>query len=186
MTVWIVRHWNIASALILVLSAAWIWVTPAPDSSTTGRIPVPQVGFPAPDFELETLDGETVSLSDFRGQAVLLNLWATWCPPCRAEMPAIEATYLDYAKQGFVVLAVNATNQDDRRKIDEFIAQQGLTFPVLLDWDGRVSQLYQLRSLPTSFFIDREGIIRDVVVGGPMSEARIRIRVEELLQAEAR
>lgn len=97
----------------------------------------------------------------------------------------MQSAYLDYAKQGFVVLAVNATNQDDRRKIDEFIAQRGLTFPVLLDLDGRVSQQYQLRSLPTSFFIDRKGIIRDIVVGGPMSEARIRIRAEELLQEDA-
>lgn len=169
--------------LILALGAAWILISAdRSGAATQGLAPAPQQGFPAPDFELKTFEGETVKLSDLRGQAVLVNLWATWCPPCRAEMPAIEKVYNEYKDQGFVVLAVNMTYQDTFSNIAPFLDEYGLTFPVLLDQSGVVGSAYQLRSLPSSYFIDREGIIREVVIGGPMAEALLRTRVEEILK----
>src|SRR5689334_15761188 len=92
--------------MILIFGALWIVVSADKlGASTAGRIPAPQQGFLAPDFELKTPTGEVVNLSDLRGQAVLVNLWATWCPPCRTEMETIEKVYNEYKDQGFAVLA---------------------------------------------------------------------------------
>ncbi len=169
--------------LILVLGLAWIFASAdKTGTSTEGLIPAPQKGFLAPDFELKTTAGETVRLSDLRGQAVLINLWATWCPPCRAEMPAIERVYNEYKDDGLVVLAVNMTYQDSFPDIAPFVEEYGLTFPILLDETGDVGSAYQLRSLPSSFFIGRDGVIEEVVIGGPMAEALLRTRVEEILK----
>ncbi len=174
---------RIAYLLILSLGFAWILVSADRSGvSTAGRIPAPQVGFLAPDFELRTFSGENVRLSDLRGQAVLVNLWATWCPPCRAEMPAIEKVYNEYKDQGFVVLAVNMTYQDTFSNVAPFAEEHGLTFPILFDETGETARAYQLRSLPSSYFIDRDGIIREVVIGGPMAEALLRTRVEQILK----
>jgi len=168
---------------ILALGLTWIFVSAdRSGASTSGRIPAPQQGFLAPDFELKTPDGEVIRLSDLRGQAVLVNLWATWCPPCRAEMQSIEKVYQDYKDQGFTVLAVNMTRQDDASAILPFVREQALTFPVLLDEKGEVAAAYQLQSLPSSYFIRRDGIINEVVIGGPMSEALLRTRIEDILE----
>ncbi|MEJ2708381.1 MAG: redoxin domain-containing protein [Anaerolineales bacterium] len=177
------RRWTLISMLILLAGAGWIWASKAPpDSALSARPPAARQGFSAPDFTLQTLDGETVRLSDLRGQPVLINLWASWCPPCKAEMPAFERVYGDYHDKGFQILAVNATNQDNLNNAIQFVQDYELSFPILLDTDGEVSRQYQLNSLPTSFFVDRNGIIQQVIVGGPMSEALLRIRVEQLLQ----
>jgi cytochrome c biogenesis protein CcmG, thiol:disulfide interchange protein DsbE len=168
---------------ILAFGLAWIYISADKiGASTSGTLAAPQQGFPAPDFELETTSGETIKLSDLRGQAVLVNLWATWCPPCRAEMQAIEKVYNEYKEQGFVVLAVNMTYQDDPRAVMPFVNEQGLTFPILLDETGGMANSYQLRSLPSSYFIGRDGIINEVVIGGPMAEALLRTRVEKILK----
>lgn len=170
-------------ALILLLGLAWIYLSAdKTNASSSGTSAAPQQGFLAPDFSLPTTTGETIRLSDLRGQAVLVNLWATWCPPCRAEMPAIEKVYQEYKDQGFVVLAINMTYQDDPFAVMPFVQEHGLTFPILLDQTGPVARAYQLRSLPSSFFITRDGIIAEVVIGGPMSEALLRTRVEEILK----
>ena len=174
---------QITYIIILLLGLAWIFVSAdRSGASTSGLIPAPQQGFLAPDFELSTTTGETVTLSDLRGQAVLVNLWATWCPPCRAEMPAIEKIYNEYKDDGLVVLAVNMTYQDSAVDIAPFVEEYGLTFPILLDETGSVGSSYQLRSLPSSFFIGRDGIIQEVVIGGPMAEALLRTRVEQILK----
>lgn len=174
---------RITHIAILLLGLAWIFASAdRVGTSTAGRIPAPQQGFLAPDFELQTITGETVRLSDLRGQAVLVNLWATWCPPCRAEMPAIEQVYQEYKAQGFTVLAVDMTYQDSFADIAPFVEKYQLTFPILLEPNGEMARAYQLRSLPSSFFIDREGIIHEVVIGGPMAEALLRTRVEEILK----
>lgn len=176
-------NWKIFSIFILLLGVGWIWLSKAPPGSMTGGdISAPRQGFKAPDFTLQTLDGQTITLSSLRGKSVLINLWASWCPPCKSEMPDFERVYNDYKNQGLVILAVNATNQDTLSNANEFVRQNQLTFPILLDSDGKVSQIYQLRSLPTSFFVDKNGVIRDVIVGGPMSEALLRIRVQNLLE----
>jgi len=168
----------------LSLGAGWTFLSRIPATATNPgeRPPSPRQGFMAPDFTLDLLGGGQVKLSDLRGKPVMVNLWASWCPPCRAEMPAIEKVYRDYKDLGLVVLGVNTTNQDSEADAAAFVHEYGLTFPIPLDRDGSVSVRYALRGLPTTFFIDRKGIIRSVVVGGPMSEAVIRSNVEDLLK----
>lgn len=170
-------------ATILLLGLFWILLSADKShASTSGTVAAPQKGFLAPDFELKTTTGETIKLSDLRGKAVLVNLWATWCPPCRAEMKSIDKVYNEYKDQGLIVLAVNMTYQDDASKIAPFVTAEGLTFPILLDPAGVVGQAYQLRSLPSSFFIGRDGIIHEVVIGGPMAEVLLRTRIENILK----
>lgn len=178
------RHGHILMAALLVLGGLWMFLSRVPPAQTTGGAPPPspRQGFSAPDFTLSTLTGESVTLSDLRGQVVVLNFWASWCPPCRAEMPAIERVYRDLQPQGLVVLAVNTTYQDSESAAANFVAEFGLTFPILMDRRGEVSNRYQLRGLPSTYFVDRRGVIRAVVVGGPMSETLIRTRVSDLLQ----
>jgi peroxiredoxin len=174
-------------AVLLLMGALWIFISADHTSaSTNGRIPAPQEGFLAPDFSLETMDGETYALSALRGNMVIVNLWATWCLPCRAEMPAIQRVYEKYKDSGLVVLAVNSTSQDNAASVEAFLAEFGLTFPVVMDTDGKVSRLYRLTALPTTFFIGRDGIIRKVTIGGPMSETSLQAAVEALLAGEAR
>jgi len=178
------RHWTLFTLLCLLLAAGWIALTPVINETSPAQAVVPRPGFSAPDFELLTASGETVRLQQLRGQVVLLNLWASWCPPCKAEMPAIQAVHQAYQQQGLVVLAVNSTFQDDRRSALDFAGQNGLSFPILFDEQGAVTRLYQVRALPTTFFIDRQGVIRYTDVGGPLPEALLRVRLGELL-AEA-
>ena len=174
---------RIAHVILLALGQVWILLSADKSgTSTSGQIPAPQQGFLAPDFALKTSDGETVKLSDLRGQAVLVNLWATWCPPCRAEMRSIEKVYQQYKDQDFTVLAVNMTYQDDPSAIAPFASEHKLTFPLLLDEAGETANAYQLRSLPSSYFIGRDGIINEVVIGGPMAEALLRTRIEAILK----
>jgi peroxiredoxin len=97
-------------------------------------------------------------------------------------MPAMQIVHEQYGPQGFTILAVNTTFQDERTSAEDFVSSRGLTFPILFDLDGSVSQRYQVRSMPTSFFIDQEGIIQRVVIGGPMSEALLRAEAERLLE----
>jgi len=145
-------------------------------------IPAPRQGFFAPGFTLNTLDGKEVDLSNLKGKVVLINFWASWCSPCKAEMPAIQATYQVYRDQGLVVLGINVTDQGEANAARQFAQTEGLTFPLLADVRGDIFQLYQVQALPTSFFVDRQGKIATVVVGGPMAEALIRSRVEALLK----
>jgi cytochrome c biogenesis protein CcmG, thiol:disulfide interchange protein DsbE len=174
---------RITYLVLLILGIAWIYLSrDTGGSSARSPLSAPQQGFAAPDFELETPTGERVRLSDLRGEAVLVNLWATWCPPCREEMQAIEKVYQEYASQGFTVLAVNMTYQDDPLAVMPFVNERNLTFPILLDTTGDMAHAYQLRSLPSSYFIKRDGVINEVVIGGPMSEALLRTRIESILK----
>ena len=169
----------------ILLAAGFAWILFSADksgTSTVGKIPAPQTGFLAPEFALKTPEGETIQLSDLRGQPVLVNLWATWCPPCRAEMQTLETVYNDYKDQGFIVLAVNMTSQDDPQAVLPFVTERGLTYPILLDDKGEIAKAYQMKSLPSSFFINRDGTINEVVIGGPMAEALLRTRIEEMLK----
>jgi cytochrome c biogenesis protein CcmG/thiol:disulfide interchange protein DsbE len=175
--------WPLLAFAVLTLSAGWIFLSRATAAPGTGSS-APQPGFLAPAFTLNTLDGRKVSLSDFKGNVVLINFWATWCPPCKAEMPYIQAAYATYRDQGLVVLAIDSTSdQDEARAAGQFASANGLAFPVLADVRGEASQLYQVQALPTSFFMDRQGKIAWVVVGGPMAEALIRSHIETLLKA---
>lgn len=178
------RRWTTLMIVVLLLGTSWTFLWRIPPAATTegGPPPSPREGFSAPDFTLDLLSGSQISLSDLRGQVVMVNLWASWCPPCREEMPAIENVYQEYKQQGLEVLAVNTTYQDREAEVAAFVKQYGLTFPILLDKTGAVSNRYLLRGLPSTYFVDRKGVIRSVVVGGPMSEALIRTKIQELLE----
>lgn len=118
----------------------------------------------APDFELVTTEDETVHLSDFAGKKVLLNFWATWCPPCRNEMPDMQ-TYHETTDDA-VILAVNITESERKvADVDDFLDEFGITFDVLLDEETSVANLYTAHAMPTSYFIDSDGIIQEKVMG---------------------
>ncbi len=117
----------------------------------------------APDFSLVALNGETVSLSQFRGQPVLINFWAVWCAFCRLEMPDIQKAYDEYQDEGLVVLGVNVG--EDAQTAEPFIQEMGVTFSILFDRDARVMRVYRLRGLPTTVIVDREGVIRAIHLG---------------------
>ncbi|MGD2251849.1 MAG: redoxin domain-containing protein [Anaerolineales bacterium] len=158
---------------------------PAP-SPTTTYLPPTQVPNPTPiplpspteepegplaeDFELSSAQGQSVRLTDYRGNVVLINFWATWCFPCVAEMPAIQDRFEKYQDQGFVVLAINS--EDSLNEILAFASDHGLTFPFLLDAGGRVEADYRVRAYPTSFFVSRGGVILAQHVG-MMEEQRL-------------
>ncbi|MGD6858264.1 TlpA disulfide reductase family protein [Bacillus infantis] len=123
-------------------------------------------GNKAPDFTLTDIEGKTVSLSDYKGKRVFLNFWASWCPPCKAEMPDMQELYEEKAIGDFEILAVNMTFIE-KNKGDEmdFVKDNGLTFPIPLDVKGQVMGEYEIMAYPTSFFIDSDGIIRSRVMG---------------------
>jgi len=127
----------------------------------------PQVGGPAPSIQAETLKGETVSLNDYRGKVVLLTFWATWCEPCKKEMPEIQAAYERYEKDGLAVLAVNFGEKLDTAS--SFAHHGKLTFPILLDRRANIAERFGVVSLPVTFFIDQDGIIQERVVGGTLT-----------------
>jgi len=120
-------------------------------------------GMRAPNFTLTTADGEEVKLSDFLGEKVLLNFWATWCPPCRAEMPDMQRFY---EEKDVVILGVNLTEtRTESEDVYPFIEDFGITFPILLDEKSEVSFLYQIQPIPTNFLINRDGTIHNVAYG---------------------
>lgn len=170
---------------VIVVAVAWTVISrvPAGAPQASPAPPSPRTGFAAPDFTLDTLDGPQLTLAGLRGHPVLLNLWASWCLPCRIEMPAIQRVYERHRDDGLVVVGLNVTSQDSQAAAQAFVQQFGITFPIALDRDGTASDRYELMGLPSTYFIDREGIIRDVIIGGPMSEAVMLANVEDLLRA---
>jgi peroxiredoxin len=138
--------------------------TAAVEAIATGIKP----GNKAPDFELKTIDGETMRLSDLKGKVVFVNLWATWCPPCRAEMPEMVRYYNEHSSEKFEILAVNLTDSDSEKEVKKFADDYKINFPVLLDTEGKVGDLYKTVSIPTTFIVDKKGIIKEKYIG-PMS-----------------
>ena len=179
------KRWLAISTLVLLAGLAWTLRSAVPPGGTSpGQAPSPRVGFAAPDFTLDLLEGGELTLSELRGKAVVVNLWASWCPPCSAEMPALERVYEANRDRGLEIVAVNTTFQDSEGAAAGFVQEFGLTFSIALDRTGEASRAYQLRALPTTFFIDRGGMIREVVLGGPMSETTIQTMIEKLLTEE--
>ncbi len=125
-----------------------------------------KLGEPVPDFALLDLSGNVVRLSDFLGKTVVLNFWASWCPPCRAEMPDFLEVYEQRLPQDdFVILAVDKLAQDSKGAVEDFVEEFGLTFPIAFDASDEVNQRYGVRGLPSTFFIDRNGVLRSKNLG---------------------
>lgn len=149
-------------ALGLVLVGAglgaffWLRSSAAPQSADS-VIPVP-VSYPAPELALTSLDGQPVDLRDYRGQVVLVNLWATWCPPCKQEMPDLQRFYENHHEEGFVIIAINDGEPADL--VHPFVAEYGLTFPIWLDEAGVSERILKTINLPSSYVIDRQGTVR--------------------------
>ncbi|OGQ83863.1 MAG: hypothetical protein A3F90_00910 [Deltaproteobacteria bacterium RIFCSPLOWO2_12_FULL_60_19] len=141
----------------------------------------PEKALRAPDFTLQDLSGKRLSLKDFKGKLVFLNFWATWCIPCRDEMPQMEKLHREFKSQGLEIVAVNF--REDKQTVKKFVAELGLTFRILLDSDGSVSNEYGAWSLPLSYFVDRKGIFIGKVNGDrPWDGKEARAFLRELLQ----
>ncbi len=140
--------------------------------------PRPVVGAPAPAFEAVDLEGMPVRLADYRGRPVWINFWATWCPPCRAEMPDIAAVYQEARERGLVLLAVSVA--EDRETVRTYLRRTGLDVPALVDETGSVAARYGLMGFPTHYFIDSDGTVRDIRVGG-LSQKAIRERLAAIM-----
>jgi thiol-disulfide isomerase/thioredoxin len=136
----------------------------------------PEVGSPAPDFELASASGESIRLASFLGKPVLVNFWATWCAPCVLEMPNIQKVYDKYPG-AFAVIAVNA--DESQVKVESFLKEMGLTFPAVLDPGSRVQALYRLRGYPTTYFIDSQGVVRFRHIG-MLTESKLEEYLLEL------
>lgn len=156
-------------------------ITIAPGSDSTYEPPRPaseqiRIGSLAPDFTLNTPNNRTIKLSQFRGKPVLINFWATWCPPCEAELPLLEQTY--QANQNkLVILGVNM--REDADTVSARVEKAGLKYPVVLDSNGDVTNRYQVRVFPTSLFVDKNGIIQRITLG-PLSGDTIKSALERV------
>ncbi|SFM18464.1 Peroxiredoxin [Gracilibacillus orientalis] len=156
------KKWIFSAVLLAMI--AWVVVDVLTDNKVTEADNIGlEIGNMAPDFELETWSGETVKLSDYRGEPVMLNFWATWCPPCREEMPDMQRFYQD---TGMNILAINLTKTESNMEdIDPFVEEYDLTFTIPLDKKNIVGDRYQIRPVPTTYMIDSDGIIQFYVFG---------------------
>ncbi|WP_040285065.1 peroxiredoxin family protein [Sporosarcina koreensis] len=172
--------WLLAAAVIVPLIVSLSMKSPQEDEYPSGMIedqpetasgPIENTGLSnqqtAPDFTLETLSGESVKLSDYRGKKVFLNFWASWCGPCRTEMPAMQEFYTSQPGNADVeILAVNMTkNEQTSGSVKEFVKTHGLTFPVLLDTEGTVERTYKVVGFPTTYLIAEDGRIAGSLKG---------------------
>lgn len=163
----------LAIGLLVFLAGYAIWFAILPKEPKEGL----EIGNKPPQFELEMLNGENVQLDNVKGKKVMVNFWATWCPPCEAEMPEMQKLQNEH-QDNLIVLAVNMTNAEKSREdVESFISKRKLTFPVALDKDGRVSVQYEVYSYPTTYFLDEEGNIMNISRGAMTKET-----MEKLLE----
>jgi cytochrome c biogenesis protein CcmG, thiol:disulfide interchange protein DsbE len=175
-------------AIGLIVGVIWVLeggrLGDTADSATTSPLSgrgggvTPRVGEPAPSFSLSTPSGQRLALADLRGQAVLLNFWASWCPPCRGEMPDLENLAREYRASGLVLVGVNL--EEEGPTVQRYADMLGLSFPLALDQDGEVANRYNLTALPTSYFIDRDGVVRDLNIGA-LTEKGLRSKLARVL-----
>ncbi len=171
-------NWIVLTAVVAMLGVVWVGANrveagrPEPGSAASA----PEVGYLAPDLTLRRLDGEELSLSDLRGQPVMLNFWATWCPPCRAEIPALEQVWRE---GGSDVMVIGVNVQENPAVVEAFVIDYGMSYPVVLDPDGEAARLYRVRAFPTTYFIDGQGRIARVF-SGPLTEPLIYTYLTDL------
>lgn len=136
-------------------------------------------GSDAPAFELLGLDGQTHTLDSYKGKPLVVNFWGTFCPPCRNEMPALQAQYDKWKNTDVQLIGINLS--EDRVSVGSFLRSYDINFPVLLDKNKKTEKKYGLKEYPTTFFISADGKIKDIVIGGPMSEETIESHIKRLL-----
>jgi thiol-disulfide isomerase/thioredoxin len=163
---------------------AWLCLIGTVTASVALPLHAQAPGDTAPAFTLKTLAGSPDSLSDYKGHPVLINFWATWCPPCHDEMRMLVAAYQAHRQDSLVVLAVDLTDQEiSMKNVRDSVAAFQMVFPVLLDERGRVRRRYRLRGVPTSVFIGSDGVVR-AVVAGPITAAALQQHLAEILPAQ--
>ena len=148
----------LVSIAILALVFGVVWMQSSKYEPLT-------VGKVAPDFKLPDLNEKDIRLSDFRGKVVFLNFWATWCKPCREEMPSMEILYKNFEKDGLVILAISIDRVTTKKDIPPFVKALNLTFPILVDSWGQTDKRYKLMGVPETYIIDQQGILREKVIG---------------------
>jgi len=171
--------------ILMLLSILVSGLVVAGCSSSPEPAPVLQPGSPAPDFQLQSLDGQLVTLSSFGGKPVMLNFWATRCPPCRIEMPFIQEVFEDeeWREQGLVILAVNLGESSS--SVEKFMWDNGLSFTVLLDSELDVASMYNAAYIPVTYFIDKSGIMKDRKIGPFAEKAEIDWRlINSIMEGE--
>lgn len=175
------------SLLVLIGIAAYSSIHSNKNESTntseaTGVKEYPEIGFLAPSFSLTGLDGQSHDLSEYRGKPIILNFWASWCGPCIEEAPNFVKLHTTY-RNDLQIVTVNLTSMDNVQSAKDFVKEYGFIFPVLLDQDGTVAQSYKIKPIPTTFFIDSQGLIVDGVYGG-LTWTDLESRTKQLLQTD--
>lgn len=176
-----------AVVTVMCVVISWAVFGPQPPRGNEAAAPAPAVrrlrgnpvGQPAPAFQLRDVDGREHTLDEYRGRPVLINFWATWCGPCRAEMPIIEAAYQQHKEDGLVVLAIDVRENPELART--FAGWLGVSFTILDDGTGDVAYRYRVTAFPTSFFVDREGIIRAWQVGA-MDESALNRHLSQIME----
>jgi peroxiredoxin len=156
---------NLAAIAVLLLAGAialfaWAWSNERGDADSGENV---RVGHEAPGFSLPDLEGNQTSLSDHQGDVVLINFWATWCPPCRVEMPDMEAVYREHQDEGFEILGID--QREPQELVEEFVSERGFSWVFLLDEDFDVSREYSATSIPRSILVDRDGTVAHIWSG---------------------
>ncbi len=156
---------NLVLIVVVAIVGAAVYLVSSSSSRSPGEwVKTVAVGDVAPDFQLEDTKGNKVSLSDLRGKVVMVNLWATWCPPCIEEMPSMERLHEVMAGDDFVMLAIN-TEQNGRTVVPEFLQKTPYTFPILYDDKGVVQKLYGVYKFPESFIVGKDGKVVEKIIG---------------------
>ncbi len=179
---WIIVAAAISLLLFSALVAVLVWGALSKESATGGSgATLP--GREAPGFTLESFEGGSLSLSDFKGQPVIMNFWASWCVPCRQEAPALEAVWRSFKDEGLVVIGVNMPRSDPEEQARAFLEEFGVSYPNVFDTRGFSAIDYGVSGIPVTFFVDREGIVERRFVG-TLSEGSLILWTEELVRGE--
>jgi thiol-disulfide isomerase/thioredoxin len=159
----VMNRWHLTAILILIFGSVWIWLSRVPvDAQVANRSAQPAIGYPAPAFTLTSLQEQPFAFEQGQGKAMVLNFWATWCNPCQRELPTLQAAAERYAD---VVKIVGIDQGEDRATVQEYVKARGLTFDILLDTDLTVGQKFNIKGMPTTFFVDSDGVIRYLWIG---------------------
>jgi cytochrome c biogenesis protein CcmG, thiol:disulfide interchange protein DsbE len=157
------NRYHLLFSLLLIFGTGWVWSNRVPENVQYNKdTPRPAVGYPAPEFRLKTLDGENFALSELRGKPVVLNFWATWCGPCRNELPALQKAATRYEGE---VAFVGVDQAETAETVQKYVDELGLTFTIPLDTSHDAANAFDVTLMPTTYFIDAQGTIRSVHLG---------------------